>query len=246
MCQNSVPPVKTEHGSGGTAGKAKILYTEARLVQESKPQIQILTYCMEGITQNKTAGDWNPAEVRMSFFRKPITNKVPESKPVSLFWVYQYVRGRWAMPETEQLRIIADKDEARKFKGSNFDYITPSGLFSYCSDQCLMKHSGLITMDLDELNERTEEMFEKLIDDPAFDTLLLFRSPRGNGLKWFIHIDLSRCDHRTWFTAVRNYLMATYQLTEKQVDAQCINVSRACFLCHDENAYLKTELIEYF
>ena len=201
---------------------------------------------MKGFTQNNTAGEWNPAEVKMSFYRRPITNKRPEAVPVTLFQVYQYVRGRWAFPETKQLRSIADKDEARLYKGSNFDYITPSGVFSYCSDQCLIKHSGVLTMDLDELNERTEEMFEKLIADPMFETLLLFRSPRGLGLKWFIHIDLSRCDHRTWFAAVRNYLMQTYQLTEKQVDGQCINVSRACFLCHDEQAYLKTELIEYF
>ena len=201
---------------------------------------------MDGLYENNTIGSWNAAEVKMSFFRKPITNKRPEAVPVTLFQVYQYVRGRWALPETEKLRTFTNKDEARQYKGSNFDYITPSGVFSYCSDQCLIKHSEVLCMDLDELNERTEEMFEKLTDDPMFVTLLLFRSPRGNGLKWFIHIDLSRCDHRTWFTAVRNYLMATYQLAEKQVDAQCVNVSRACFLCHDENAYLKTELIEYF
>ena len=201
---------------------------------------------MAGFTTNNITGGWNPAEVKMSFFRKPITNKRPEAVPVTLFQVYQYVRGRWAMPETEHLRSIADKDEARQYKGSSFDYITPSGIFSYCSDQCLMKHSEVQTMDLDELNERTDEMFQKLIADHMFETLLLFRSPRGNGLKWFIHIDLMRCDHRTWFTAVRNYLLATYQLTDKQVDAQCINVSRACFLCHDEQAYLKPELIEYF
>ena len=201
---------------------------------------------MEGLTTNNTAGGWNPAEVRMSFFSKPITNKKPTGQPLSLFQVYQYVRGRQAFPETAHLRSIADKDEARQYKGCHFDYITPSGVFSYCSDQCLIKHSEILTMDLDELNERTEEMFEKLIDDPMFETLLLFRSPRGSGLKWFIHIDLSRCDHRTWFTAVRNYLMHTYHLEDKQVDKACGNPSRACYLCYDPEAYLLTSLIEYF
>lgn len=203
----------------------------------------------EGCNQPKdmtTRGMWNPAEVRMSFFRKPITNKRPESQPVSLFQVYEYVRGRWAMPETEALRQLSDKEEARRFKGSHFDYITPSGIFAYCSDQSLMKYSEVLCMDLDELNERTEEMFQLLLHDPVFETLLLFRSPRGNGLKWFIHVDPLRCDHRTWFAAVRNYLMATYHLSDKQVDASCSNVSRACFLCQDEQAYLKSELIEYF
>lgn len=195
---------------------------------------------------NSQPQSWNPAEVRMSFFWKPITNKVPASKPVSLFWVYEYVRGRWAMPETEELRKLVGEDVQRSYKGQNFDYITPSGVFAYCSDQSLMKHSQVLCVDLDDLGDRTEEMFQNLLHDAVFQTLLLFRSPRGAGLKWFVHIDLTRCDHRTWFTAVRNYLMATYQLSDKQVDKTCGNPSRACFLSHDPNAYLMDELIEHF
>lgn len=203
---------------------------------------------MEGFTNNtpQTRQGWDAAKVRMSFFRKPITNKWPTGEPWSLFRVYEYVRGRMALPETEALRALTDEKEQRAYKGRQFDYVTPSGVFSYCNDQSLVSHSEVLCLDLDELGKRLEEMFERLIDDPYFETLLLFRSPRGRGLKWFIHIDLSRCDHRTWFTAVRNYLMATYGLTEKQVDAQCINPSRPCYLCHDEQAYLRTDLIEYF
>ena len=96
------------------------------------------------------------------------------------------------------------------------------------------------------LDNLVGELKQRLIDDPCFSTLLLFTSPRGNGLKWFIPIDLTRCDHKTWFTAVRNYLMATYGLTDKQVDKQCQNPSRACFLSHDPEAYLRTDLIEFF
>lgn len=202
---------------------------------------------MEGYSNNNPQPQgWNPAEVRMSFFRKPITNKWPASKPVSLFWVYEYVRGRWAMPETEELRKLTGEDVQRSYKGQHFDYITPSGVFAYCSDQSLMKHSQVLCVDLDDLGDRTEEMFQNLLHDAAFETLLLFRSPRGAGLKWFIHIDLARCDHRTWFTAVRNYLMATYQLSEKQVDKICGNPSRACYLSHDPEAYLMDDLIEHF
>ena len=201
---------------------------------------------MDEFTKNNTIGGWNPAEVKMSFFRKPITNKRPEPQPVTLFQVYQYVRGRWALPETERLRAIADKNERRAYKGIHFDYVTPSGVFAYCNDQSLIQHSNIMCMDLDELGERVEELFEKLKNNPMFETLLLFRSPSGNGLKWWISIDLTKCDHKTWFEAIRNYLMATYQLTDEQVDKSCSNVSRACYLGHDENAYLKSELIEYF
>lgn len=182
----------------------------------------------------------------MSFFAKPITNKVPYGQPLSLFEVYRLIITPQYQTQTEALRAIGDKDRQREFKGANLDYVTPSGVFSYCSDSKLLQHSGLLCMDLDELGDRLEELFELLLADPLFETLLLFRSPRGNGLKWWIAIDLTRCDHRTWFTAVRNYLMATYHLTDEQVDKHCGNVSRACFLSYDPQAYLKTEFIEYF
>ena len=201
---------------------------------------------MEANNNPTTANSWNPAEVRMSFFPKPITNKWPSGQPLSLFEVYRCITTRKYYPETRDLRGITDDDKARDFKGQNLDYVTPSGIFSYCSDNSLIKHSGVLCMDLDHLDNRVEDLFQLLIHEPMFLTLLLFRSPRGSGLKWFIHIDLSRCDHRTWFTAVRNYLMHTYHLDDKQVDKACGNPSRACFLCYDPEAYLLPCLIEHF
>lgn len=146
---------------------------------------------------------------------------------------------------TTALRAIADEQEQRSYKGVNLDYVTPSGLFAYCNDQSLLKHSGLICMDLDDLDD-AEDMKRKLLADAMFETMFMFRSPRGRGLKWWVEIDLTRCDHRTWFTAIRNYLMATYRLSDKQVDASCTNPSRACYLSYDPDAYLKPELIEFF
>lgn len=205
----------------------------------------------------------------MSFFRGSIRNKVPAAT-VDPFWVYQYLRSPEAMPETRELRAIADKDQQRSYKGSRLEYVTPSGVFSYCNDASLISHSRLLCMDLDDLcpisevnpvfyyfkpecynaatkeTDAVEQLKWRLIDDPRFNTVLAFRSPRGNGLKWWLEIDLAKCDHRTWFQAVRNFLMSQYQLTDHQVDKQCANPSRACFLCHDPLVYLRTDLIENF
>ena len=183
-------------------------------------------------------------ETRMSLFRPPISNKLPLCE-ITLFQVYQYIVGPEAKSRTFCLRSITDKKEQKSFKVRQLDYITPSGTFTYCKDEGLKEHSGIICMDLDDI-EDVEVLFQKLLSDPYFETLLLFRSPRGCGLKWFVPIDLSKCDHKTWFNAIRNYLMKTYGLSEKQVDPACANVSRACWLCHDANAYLKTELYEYY
>ena len=178
--------------------------------------------------------------LKMSFFKKPITNKIP-LMTVNLFQVYQAICSDYYKAVIIQLRAIDDKEEQRKFKGKFLDYITPSGTFKYDDDRSLIKHSGILCVDLDDLND-VEIIKQKLISDDNFDTLLLFRSPCGHGLKWFISIDLNMCDHKSWYTAVRNYLMAVYGLSEKQVDSSCSNVSRACYMSYDPDAYIKEEI----
>lgn len=138
--------------------------------------------------------------LEMSFFKKPITNKKP-LKTVNLLQVYQVIRSHYYETVVRLLRSIVDKEAQRRFKAKNLDYITPSGVFSYCNDESLISHSGVLCMDLDDV-EDTETLKQQLIDDTNFITFLLFSSPCGKGLKWFIAIDLDVCDHRTWFSLV--------------------------------------------
>ena len=188
--------------------------------------------------------EWKAARALMSFFRRPVTNKRPEVMPLSLLMVYNYVRSVIAKAATEELRTITDHATARQYKGRNFDSVTPGGIFSYAADNCLVEPSWLLCIDLDYLGARVEELFEALINDPQFLTLLLFRSPSGFGLKWFIAIDLDVCDNKTWYAAVRNYLMQKYQLADNQVDKHCSNISRVCYLGHDDAAYIHPALLE--
>lgn len=179
----------------------------------------------------------------MSYFNPPITNKVP-SRVVTLVEVAKTIRSAILGVQTQQLRAIKDKAEARLYKGLNLPYVTPSGVFSYCSDACLVNHSGLLCIDLDGV-EDVDGLKQRLIADGHFCTVLAFRSPSGNGLKWFIVIALTTADHKTWFHAIRNYLLANYDsLTPKMVDSQCQNVSRACFLCYDPLVYVNTDVTE--
>lgn len=191
----------------------------------------------------------------VSAFRRPIFNHIPCGE-ISLFDVYRYEVSRRAMETQKKLRAMTDEKEQRSFKERNFDWVTPAGTFSYADDDKQLTASETICMDIDYLCLASEidevngdpvtELKEKLLKDPYFDTLLLFRSPRGRGLKWWIPVDLSKCDHRTWFTAIRNYVMQTYHLSDEQCDGKVINESRGCFLSYDPNCYLKPELFEYF
>ena len=173
----------------------------------------------------------------MSYFLPPITNKVP-SRTVSLGEVAEMIRSEQLAPQTLHLRSITDKAEARLYKGRNLPYVTPSGVFSYCSDSSLINHSGVLCIDLDGV-EDVDGLKRLLASDRYFQTLMAFRSPSGIGVKWFVGIDLALCDHKTWFHATRNYLLETYLLlTPKMVDVQCQNPSRACFLCYDPQVYV--------
>lgn len=172
----------------------------------------------------------------MSYFNAPITNKVP-SGTVMLKDVARLVSSNWLEPQTRALRAIVDETEARNYKGRAFPYVTPAGTFTYCRDASLVSHSGLLCMDLDKIDD-VDGLKRRLIADRLFRTKMVFRSPSGNGLKWFLAIDLAKCSHEQWFTAVRNYLMQEYGLSEKQADPAVRNVSRACYLCCDPEVYV--------
>ena len=151
--------------------------------------------------------------------------------------VYDYITlDMRASQVTRELRKIEDEKKRREFKSKNFDFVCFSGTFSYRKDDCLIEHSGLLCLDFDHLPHlEMWDIRKKLIADPYFTTQLLFTSPSGDGLKWVVDIDLGKCDHRTWFYAIQNYVLETYHL---EADSQCVNVSRSCFLPHDGSCYV--------
>ena len=170
----------------------------------------------------------------ISFFRKPASSTHPHST-VSIRQVYLGIRDGRFREETESLRVITDLDERREYKKNEFNFVTFSGTFSYRNSVSLVKHSGLICLDLDHLAGRRWELRDRLIVDPYFETELLFTSPSGDGLKWVVEIDLSRATHLDWFKSIRNYVRVTYGVA---VDESCKDVVRACYLPHDPEIYI--------
>ena len=174
----------------------------------------------------------------VSYFLKPVRNTKPY-KELSLVQVYNKIRSIAFKEQTENLRKMTDKKEARKYKADNFDYVTFSGTFSKREEEGLKNHSGLLTVDLDHL-ENISEVRARLLQDEYFETELLFVSPSGDGLKWIIPIDLSECTHQEYFIAVSNYIRATYGIT---VDESGKDVSRACFLPFDPQVYINPKYL---
>jgi hypothetical protein len=168
-----------------------------------------------------------------SFFKAPVRNVFPSQiKPLGE--IHQLIISDSYKKATEELREIEDIKERRKFKANRFDYVTFSGVFERRNNKYLQKHSNLITIDFDHL-EDLNKVREQLLNDPYFDTELLFVSPSGDGIKWIIRIDLEEATQAEYFLAISNYLKQTYNI---EVDASGKDVSRACFLPHDANAIL--------
>lgn len=174
---------------------------------------------------------------QFSYFNAPITNIQPKGT-VTILEVYRFISNNYKK-ETEQLRSINDPAKARAFKATKFQYVTFSGSFSKRNDIHLIEHSGLMALDFDHVLN-TAELKEILLNDPYFDTELLFISPSGDGLKWIISIDTTTVKHRDFFKAVSNYLKATYSL---EPDPSGKDISRACFLPHDPEAFINPKYL---
>jgi len=168
-----------------------------------------------------------------SVFKQPVSNIFPE-KEISLIEAYLAIKSTVYRDRTNYLRGLKDKDQIRKYKAAEFDYVTFSGTFTRRNDKALVNHSGLLTIDFDHISN-IPEFKNQLLNDEYFETELLFVSPSGDGLKWIIAIDLNECTHLQWFQAVSNYIKSTYGL---EVDQSGKDISRACFLPCDPDVYI--------
>ena len=191
----------------------------------------------ENFVSNKTGNTSQVLEnqnvTEFSLFKYPISNLIPFST-TNVIDIYNLIKGPKYQNVTQKLRSINDKNQARQFKGSHFDYVCFSGEFTKRSNKSLIKYSELMVLDFDHLTD-LESVKTKLINDIHLETELLFKSPSGDGLKWVVKIDLSKANHHEYFIGIQNYLKFTYGLN---IDGSGKDVARACFLPHDEDVFI--------
>lgn len=168
-----------------------------------------------------------------SFFKAPVRNTIPY-RDIGPAQAWAYMTGPYAKHATETLRSIRERDEARRFKAVHFCYACFSGTFRRRSDAEIKAFSELMCLDFDHL-EDVAALRSRLIADRELETVLLFRSPSGDGIKWVVRIAYCGHTHGEVFRAVSNYIFSTYGV---RVDPSGKDVSRACFLPYDPEAYL--------
>lgn len=175
----------------------------------------------------------DPGMPLFSFFRAPVQNTIPWCN-VNLGFVYDLVRGDSYAEHTRILREMSDPFSARVFKANNLDFVTPSGTFSKREARYLLRHSGLIVFDFDHVDD-LKGLRALLLSETTLETALLFTSPSGRGLKWFVSVDLSLATHEEYFAAIRHFLEFSYDV---KADPSGRDIARCCFLSYDPDVFI--------
>lgn len=186
--------------------------------------------------------------IMFSYFHSPITNIRPSSS-ISLDLLHRMITSnKWAQT-TAYLRSLSPNMQ-KKTKCAQLNFVTFSGIFTQRKASHLVRHSNLLCFDFDHVGdiERLRHIRQQLIADPALNIQLLFRSPSGDGLKLVVHSNIYHEDislqdvlrnHTAEYHRISHHIWLTHQLqTDKTID-----IARACFLCHDPEAFINSQLI---
>ncbi len=160
-----------------------------------------------------------------SYFHSPISNTIPYSV-LTLSEIADKIRSGTLKSVTDKIRSgQSDKKEA-------LPYFTPSGVFTSRNDNDIVSYSAIVGVDLDDVDINLSSL---LFNDKFLKPCFVFISPSGNGIKLFVRVKNADASfHKDYFNAVSLWLFKQYKLP---CDPSCVNISRACFLCHDPKAF---------
>lgn len=178
-----------------------------------------------------------PEPPQFSYFKGGIRSAAPYAA-VTPRQLWEVVHGPQFAAATAWLRQAPAGSELRAERKKLLDYVTPAGTFAPTrANGNLVTPSGLLVLDFDHLNN-VGAARNALLNDPLLSPALvvLFTSPGGEGLKAILEADLT-ASHLDNFRVLSGYLLGSYG-PELQPDPSGKDVARACFVCHDADAWL--------
>lgn len=132
----------------------------------------------------------------------------------------------------EEIRSIIDKERKNNLK-NNLPCICFSGKFTKREDKSLIKHSGFIILDFDNVSD-IPDLKEKIIKHGF--VYAAWVSPSGNGLKVLVKIADGK-KHREHF--------ASLQKQFPSIDQSGRNESRVCYESYDPDIYINKDAKPY-
>ena len=177
---------------------------------------------------------------KFSFYRAPVRNTNP-SKEITIVQLFQAITGTYYRQVTEIFRAMPAGREKAEFKTSRFDHVTFAGTFTTRKTDALKQASGYVILDYDHV-PNFEKLKKMLINDPILSPELVFTSPSGDGLKVVV-FNSDGADHYVFYQALTNYLISQYPDFAQCLDKKTKDIARACFVCYDENCYIKPQYL---
>lgn len=168
-----------------------------------------------------------------SFFKSGIKNKIP-NKEITLERAVQLIKSDTYKEDIVRLRTSTD-DHIRAVVKKGLDYFTFSGTFKKRLTDSLIKHSGLICLDFDDLHDVAFTK-EQIVLLPWVTAC--FVSPSGNGLKVIVKINGDH--HLAAFKALELEFVKSIK-----VDPSGKDVTRACFVSWDPEIYFNPDAQEF-
>lgn len=144
--------------------------------------------------------------------------------------------GKWK-DFSEQVRAISNKEE-RDAKKKQAPSVTISGKFKKREDNSIEKHSGLIGIDIDDVEDING--LKQIICCDKY-VVAAFTSISGKGLCVVFRINPAK--HREAFQGISEYLFSNYQIV---VDPTSVNPSRARFISYDPEIFINQSEAEKF
>jgi len=145
--------------------------------------------------------------------------------------------GRWRK-ETEEIRMTRgiNKEQANELKVKKMPVVKFSGSFISSNANGLIKHSGFLCLDFDDVKDHLDNMRYNLSQDSH--VLSYFISVGGHGLKVIVRINASNADeHKRCFQAAYMHF-GQYVPIGGRLDTAPSNVSSNCFVSYDPDVWV--------
>lgn len=195
--------------------------------------------------------------MKVSFFRAPVTHVQPvlEIEPEQ---VYSYIISPRAYDATLTIRN-AEPSQRGNLKKSSLDFITPCGTFTKRNITGLKSVSGIMVLDIDHYS-RPLDLIQEVT--PSLQPLVAFVSPSGEGVKFLVDVTAdyikkgwTSFDQPIMDAALRQQAGSIYKqiyqeasqgwneaFPDAPLDMSGSDITRACFLPHNELAYIAPSL----
>ena len=160
-------------------------------------------------------------------------NNTQSPKYYSIDKVLEGIKSGKIKRQIEEIRNCNDEKKSKTLK-KKLPCICFSGEFTHRADSALIKHSGFVVLDWDNLTDPNK----KKDDLKRFSFVYsAFISPSGNGVKAVVKIPPIIEKHRGYYNGLLNVF--------PDLDASNINESRICYASYDPEIYINVNADEF-